>query len=375
MPTRTATASVESTGAASRDGRAKRAKDNTSSPTKAPSKRALQQIAHPVANRGGIVDPAGSRNGHSEIVECLEAFIRTVHYAGIEGVYHLDPLTVEHWKRLVDDREGNWLEVAKYKRDAFLAFHYGTEPVPCPFSLSVRDCPGRLFNGPLNLALDSIVRFRKQGNRSRGDYLKILLRRHRFLSTILQVKLICPRPSQEMLDRNTRKTFESLTTESKEIMHAELPPSIDVEEDRWRAPSTLAWDADEEMKLGKVIVTRDLFRKTVRSVIEQSFPKKAKKVLKKGKCLNDVFFPPTRANFEYSVSKGGGVAGFIRDPFLRVGEQSLDNGLLPDIEEHAVEDDDVDYSCYGYSKDDTAAQDAVWSMSFHGSVLVNRCKS
>jgi hypothetical protein len=326
---------------------------------------------------GAIVARQCKEGGHSsgkskknpdKLLQCLNAFMRTVISCGIRGDFHLDTRTVDHWRKLVVDVNGQWMKVAKYKRDAFIAYHYGTEPVESPFSEAIKDCPGRLFNGPLHTALDSVCRRRARGDKTQERFEFLEQRRHQMLLGLTSVKLICPRPDESTQRDSSRATVVALTTECKDLENLVL----DAEEFPTWAPLPVAdrgvkeqdneekCEEDEEIK---PMITRELMGETIRSVLREVVSKKA---WRNGRCMVDTFFPPTRANYDYSVAKGGGVAGLCSDPEVNLDEKKEPGGMLPEITSEKVfspSKDDVDgiLRCYGYDDQDTKKLGAVWA--------------
>jgi hypothetical protein len=322
----------------------------------------------------------------SELLRCLDAFHRTA-LTIVSGNFQLDNRTKEHWGRLLEDVDGDWLKVAKYKKDAFIAYHSQTEPVAYPFSESIKDCPGRLFNGPIHKALDSVVRKRKQYSRKQKD------QRLGAIATINTVRLICPRPGKQKLESTVRATVSSLTTKPTEVLFVSVPaPSKQM-----RAPCDLQWDEDGceakgeekkeeermwdvEMDQSRWRIDRDSIQFAIRSTLREVVSRRA---WNDGKCLNDTFFPPTRANYDFSVAKGGGVSGFCQDPDINLDDEKVPGGLLPDMTMSAIKEPEVievefedgevmqmeveseefeAYDmCYKYTKDDLYKQDYAWA--------------
>lgn len=320
------------------------------------------------------------------IQECLEAFFRTVISVGLQGNFHLEPKTVDHWRRLVDACKGDWKSAAKYKRDAFLAYHYRTQlPVP-PFE-GFNDCPGRLFNGPLHGAFNSLVRWRNEGKHTVEKFLSLQQRRHSALLTLTSVKLICPRPNQKMLSDDIRKTVDQLTTEKKDQEEVPLcmsnvafcessDHSIPLHDQAAQAKITwplrgpcrdmeiFSWESEHLDNDPEGVwcvpmdsIRKELVRKTIRSVLEEVV---SLRDWKDGECLNDVFFPPTRANYEFSIAKGGGVMGFCQDPELLLSEYKENGGLLP-VMLMKESDEVLGFTLFRFDSDDLARQSFVWS--------------
>jgi hypothetical protein len=116
-------------------------------------------------------------------------------------------------------------------------------------------------------------------------------------------------------------------------------------------------DATDEVKDERCRIDRDLVRVTIRSILQEVVSKKR---WADGKTLNDVFFPPTRANYDFSVAKGGGVTGFCQDSDVDLDDEKCDGGLLPVICEKES-GDYVGHFMFRFDKSDTARQDYVWS--------------
>jgi len=256
--------------------------------------------------------------------ECLVAILYAVRSLGYRGD-SLPESTINHWLGLVDELDGNWLKVCKYKLNAFLAFHYGTEPVANPFTTS-KDLAGKLFNGKLHTWLNGIVRARNECAMSKGQWRAYQDKRHSFLSTIASVKLICPRPSEETIAASVIDTFESLTGAKPVPRFAEGTYAL-WGDNPWRPRQML--DGWEELwDEGEGVIDEPFVRLVMRSVIQEVF----QQVPEEG-WLEKPIFPATRATVDSSIKDGGGVRDFLGNEDARVSELARPGGYLGPMEE------------------------------------------
>jgi len=126
-------------------------------------------------------------------------------------------LTLVHWKACLVSMGGDhlWMSLAKYK---FAAFFYhgwsitpdwrGREDKPQWDSPPVSPIPDCCPDKPLYLANSLAGRFGIRLLRDRSTC-------HSFLSSVLQLKKGCPRPSKELVDQGVSKTAENLCSDRK----------------------------------------------------------------------------------------------------------------------------------------------------------------
>jgi hypothetical protein len=222
--------------------------------------------------------------------ECINALMQVCILFGFTGEFDIKS-TQQHWMEMVNDVDGNWMKVAKYKLAAFFSFHTN-QPLPsAPFRVS--DLPGKLFGGRASRFVDLFLK------RSTEE------ERMEFLSSIKRAKGGMPRASKVDLKRKEDELVEELTKEPEEQKKSEdLLPSGKV----WSDVPVFKDETD-------TILSRPSVERQLRRTVQELF-------IGHKYTISDrtaAFFPSTSANYINSRNNAGAIGSILEHPTLLDG--------------------------------------------------------
>jgi hypothetical protein len=271
-------------------GDSKRSGPPKSGQTHIKSKNVSKRMVLPIPSEESLV--AGC-------IDALFVLLRTFGYV-TEANESCRDKSVKHWlKGSQACGSDGWMKFAKYKFAAYFYHRAGVqmgEKPDIPWVVGTfQDLPNKLLCGRAGKFCDGLSdgRYDIVGSSKTSD---------EFLASLLQVKKGCPRPTEKMVQSAALKTFEALTKNREPLMGVELiqlPKS-------WADANEIELMFDE-LKEQNEFGDKEVIAECVRTVKE----------LFHGQRFTDFdryagYFPTTKASFETSQAKGGGVREISR---------------------------------------------------------------
>nr|UQB76427.1 RNA-dependent RNA polymerase [Flumine narna-like virus 10] len=247
-------------------------------PDKSKSKADSKELARNTTLTGSEVNPVATEVRH--VVKCVEESLKVLLLAyeiyGFEGQSYKIDHTIEHYMKLVNNVNGDWMKVLKYKLAAFFAYWTNAKERPNnPFT--IKDSPGILLSGPADGWAGERLR-----NWSR-------LERHSFLQTILLAKNGMQRPGAPEMDKQVKETLAILTKK------------VEVKRSTNWADMTDEDYTETRLRNELVRTTSEIFENQ-----EYTWKDRTK-----------VFLPSTSANYINSRNAGGAIGAILESGLLQ----------------------------------------------------------
>jgi len=206
--------------------------------------------------------------------------------------------TIKTWAIMVNELNGDWMKVAKYKIAAFYSYHNNQRMPPKPFK--AKDNAKFLLGSKAS---------RWQHNILSGDEVV----KESFLQSILQSKKGMPRPGMNYLLKAKEDLIKDLGSkrEEKKI-------SID-----WATLDSIEEDTKRHLDENRTEINKINMEIELRRTVQEVFG--GQKVTDKQRM--QPFFPSTSANYNNSRTTGGAIGTIMKHPKLLEGLRKA-GGLL-----------------------------------------------
>jgi len=255
------------------------------------------------------------KHGEKEVRESIRVLVQVCRAYGYEGRAETGNTEI-HWMNLVQDCQGDWMKVIKYKLAAFYAAHKKQDQLPlAPFK--VTDLPHQLLGGRLGRFMRAFL--------ARSE----ISARTSFLESILQSKKGMPRAGKNLLKAKEEATTLKLTG---------IPVSNP------RSEIIVEWGRAEfyDQKNINYVLNEDGVKEQLIRRVKELFS---------GKRLttNDrikAFFPSTSANYINNRKNAGAIGSILDHPTLldglrKPGGYLHTNTVRRGEKEERIEDEDI----------------------------------